>query len=763
MKKNLTLISLMFSVLMIVSVIGMVSAVVPDNCTVKVLSPIEGNHYDPLWINWTYIGNCNPSTYTLQYGPDCNGVIWDDIATLPSNTVPMSYWWDPAQENVPSGQYCIRVRMDPAQGDHISGYSGMWNLDLAKPYVNMSIGTPQTGSCDEGTGNCYVTQGTEITLTCNDDNPDESWQSGADYIQYQINNGDIQNYTEAFSFEEDSNHVLKYWCYDKVGKKSEEKTRNIYVNSEAPTLSRTVGEPKVSGCDSIWGSCNYYITQDTKICISATKGNSDHPTPGDLTYSCSATRWLNSPEGNGDKVGITLDANNCFDYNEDSYHELSCTATDALGNQGELTKRDIVDTAAPKTTLSYLGPNYNNEGAQWIDTVSRINLTATDSQPHPVGVDKTFYLVKKNIDASWCYGTNTSQWQETSKSDSNWMEYTSVFGLDEGCNAIEYYSNDSLGNSEDVNTMFVFSDHTAPETVKVVGDPKVSVNSVPLENWSENPGQNIEYKITTDTPISISCNDVGSNPSGVGDADYSGIYYRVVLDGHYSDKSAAWRFLKRDSTTVYFNENSEHLLEFYCVDNVNKTSATDSELFKVEGKAFTLRIGDKWDLISVPFNLLSSDPASIFGNSSEIQNVWGYENGTWKVYYPDNASMSTLTKITPGLGYWVKTTGKTSVLIGGELFNPQTVPSSVNLNSGWNLIGKYGTGYKASFCDLFSLTDAQGNPQWASLVGYNPKTQGFYGLNLFDNMRAGNGYWLGMKTDGLYFPSTVCPICLGKV
>ena len=39
----------------------------------------------------------------------------------------------------------------------------------------MSVGTPQVGDCDEGAGDCYVNQDTDITLSCTDDDPKADW------------------------------------------------------------------------------------------------------------------------------------------------------------------------------------------------------------------------------------------------------------------------------------------------------------------------------------------------------------------------------------------------------------------------------------------------------------------------------------------------------------------------------------------------------------------------------------------------------------
>jgi cysteine-rich repeat protein len=727
-------------------------------CNLVVDEPHSG-FYDPITIAWHLNGNaCNPIMYTVQYNTNCSSTTgWNNITQI-SSTGTMSYPWN----SLPiSGQYCVRVNalLDNCATGCCSttGYSGLFNLDLDKPYVNLTTGNSKSGECLEGqTGDCYVNTNTGINLTCSDDNPAYAWQSGVKNISYQITGTSVTDQSvhtvdgasTTLKFEEDSQHSVEYWCTDKVGKVSDHKTKSFIVESNTPELTRTVTGPQV--CPNGGDSCTKYFNLDTQICISLTN-LPEHTVPG-IGIAC---KW-----DYGDAEGILLGKHEsfsvanggCFNYTEDSYHTLVCNVTDALGNSYTHTPwMDIVDAKAPITTLSYIGPHYVNENLQWIDTASTINLTASDQTPHPVNGVTTYYR-EGIIDNKYCYKTNTSAFSGLT---GEFTTYVGPFGLNESCHAVEYFSTDALGNAEAIKTEFVFSDHTAPTLTKVVGKPNDAVNDLPLENWYQNPGQNIEWKVTQNTSIAISCTDGGNHPSGVGNAVYSGIWYRVVLDGQYNDSSAKWQFVQSDHATIQFTEQSEHLLEFKCIDNVNKTSAVDSELFKVIGETFDLTINDKWDLVSVPFNLLSSDVSDIFGNNSNIQSVWGYENGIWKVYYPNDLANSTLTEITPGHGYWVKTIDGTSVLIGGSLFNPATTPSSVNLNEGWNLIGKYGTGVKTPACELYSL-----NGKVVSLFGYDAPLQSFVGFNnntfTTGSLTAGEGYWLGLNSPGLYFPSSIC-------
>ncbi len=40
---------------------------------------------------------------------------------------------------------------------------------------------------------------------------------------------------------------------------------------------------------------------------------------------------------------------------------------------------------------------------------------------------------------------------------------------------------------------------------------------------------------------------------------------------------------------------------------------------------------------------------------NKYESVWAYINGLWKSYDPNQPYFSDLTTITPGVGYWIKT------------------------------------------------------------------------------------------------------------
>jgi hypothetical protein len=714
----------------------------PNNCQVQVLEPETGVWYDPVTIKWTFTGNCDPSTYTLQYQKSTEGSLtWHSIATVDSAEIPMEYdSWSPAE-----GDYKVRVRMDQGTGIHVSGYSGFFHIDLTDPVLTKTVGTPKV-SCESEECDYYVTTETPITLSC-----DDGKGSGVDYIEYTINDGEpvkVYKSEVTFSFAEPSQHELEAKCVDKVGKESNVDNEIFFVDTKAPEITKTVNGPKVGDCppNSLDDKC-YIAVDETEIQVSAVDSG-EHQVGVDKCYYWYYVGDQRFPSsGTYSTFPIT--------FPQESSHELHLVCKDLLGNKVEDVEIFLVDDSAPETSVGFEGPYYEEQGVEWIDGVSKVVLTAQDSGPHPSGIADTYYRTQLVQDESYCNRERDwSEWETTSKNALDWNTYEGSFPIaEQSCHAIEYYSVDALGNEEDVQVYFVFVDKTAPKNIKEVGKPSHECgedDSKCLENW--------DWVITMDTPITLSCEDQNPHPSGVGE-----ICYRWFLDGDLviedGSNEEGWICLSQDEVVVQFNEESEHQLDFYCVDNVNKKSEVDSELFKVEGKEFVIKLYKKWNLISIPFNLIGSDVKEVFdqlGDNLEI--VWGYDNitGGWHVYSPDGPS--DLETIEPGYGYWVKVKEDAELKVGGSLLSPGPgVPPSRPVVKGWNLIGHYGLDEKSAYCSLLSLVDTNiGHPRWSALFGYDAVSDEFESLNTLDTTYPGKGYWVEMDVDDSYSPATAC-------
>ena len=448
------------------------------------------------------------------------------------------------------------------------------------------------------------------------------------------------------------------------------------------------------------------------------------------------------------------------------------------------------DNVTPQTNKTYGEPFFSNGTSEWINSSTLITLNATDNEfICPAGLFGTFYRTTLVGDIN-CL--NNEVCQETNGSG-GWNFYTGPFSIgEESCHLIEFFSNDTAGNMEKVNKQCVFVDNSAPEPNKTVSEPKeqwdgqdAQFYDIADKCWASENG--IEcWKVTTLTQVKLDCSDPEPHP-----VNHEQVCFNVNFDGEDITGKYCEGFESGEMqngfccvlgqeapVAIHFTEESEHNLQFYCVDKLGNKGPIDEEKFKVEGDNFEIWINKKWNLISVPFVLLNSSPELVFEDvAEEVKAVWTYEGNTWFVFTPDGIENDNLESIQPGAGYWVLANNMTMLTIGGTLFSPVITPPSKEIGAGWNLIGYYGNedgdgnpilvyhgpdgNGKQAICSLGSLVDTVfGHPKWNSLLTYwepfNPDP--WVELGFFDNMDPGAGYWLEIDKDESYSFSTTCPI-----
>jgi hypothetical protein len=408
-----------------------------------------------------------------------------------------------------------------------------------------------------------------------------------------------------------------------------------------------------------------------------------------------------------------------------------------------------------KAECDYFGDS-NEANACWFAAKTTTFALSSDYTAQYGRAVQTYYRQRWKLDYNSAWGA----W-------SAWHPYTAPFSFaEDSIHEIEYYSLDPVCQIEEThNYEMDIIDSLAPMPVKTVGEPKEVCT----------PDMNCEWHITTTTPVTLDCRDQMPHPS-----DNTMVCYRYYWDNKLMQD---WKCVKAPAI-IFFPEECQHRLDFYCKDALENTSETDSELFKVDGTSIKIPLYKKWNLISVPFPLLDSSPGTVFGDIDEnIGSVWTYDAiaKKWLVWRPDSPSTSNLAGIQPGWGYWVSYIGEKGLLtLGGALFSPATTPASRPLAQGWNLIGYYGTDWQEyepsalcglegpcygqnAYCSLGSLVESQSRfPNWNSLVSYlnhgNHNTEWAY-LNVcgdIDMMHVGRGYWISMNAPMLYAPSTVC-------
>lgn len=145
-----------------------------------------------------------------------------------------------------------------------------------------------------------------------------------------------------------------------------------------------------------------------------------------------------------------------------------------------------------------------------------------------------------------------------------------------------------------------------------------------------------------------------------------------------------------------------------------------------------------WNLISLPVSSPESTPEKILSSiKGSYSVVWGYREGKWQSYTPDDALLGNLDALEAGYGYWIRMTEPEILSLTGT-----EAPQSISLNAGWNLIG-YNALKSAPIGDILNSADCRVETVWSYQHGnwllYDSANVAVSDL---DFMEPGFGYWV---------------------
>ncbi|MCK5018647.1 MAG: hypothetical protein KAS32_16420, partial [Candidatus Peribacteraceae bacterium] len=593
--------------------------------------------------------------------------------------------------------------------------------------------------------------------------------------------GDLPR-TYTFYFEEDSMHNLEYYCEDALGHCTGEHVQYYKVDSEAPTITKVLNGPYYGDCPPeegvvpLGGDDECFVDTATFITVTTVDNGAICAIDG-VECEWRYRVWTGLP--------IVLDIGPTewsewstvfpITFPEESYHELEIVCVDDLGNSVTDVEWFSVDKTPPRIEKYYGEPSIGDHPT-WISSDTPVFVDVYDDGPHKSGLKEVKYRVTLLDNNEYCeYNGPTIDGAQVAtvyncedawgSGDWMYMDAEDMESFDfkipeDSCHLIEIVAHDNVEKAS-THKQCVFVDNQGPTPEKTVGQPRTVWKPTAEEVffypeivdkcWSEDETKFIEcWKVTMQTPITMDCVDKQPHPVG---EDL--VCFRVELDGddatedycdNYYNEGAVYDMNDDGYCCLVgpvdfnFGEETEHNLDYYCVDLLGNEGEHDDEKFKVEGTVFEVPLYKKWNLISVPFVLLNSAPEEVFSDTPGVESVWAYdsEEDEWLVYSSGPAP-NTLNTIEPGWGYWVMEKEDSEMLrLGGSLFNTKTVPSSRNLVKGWNLIGYYGTSWELypwgdanfmcgdafefpdryiygdnAYCSLGSLVDTQeGYPKW---------------------------------------------------
>ncbi|MCK5321351.1 lamin tail domain-containing protein [Candidatus Pacearchaeota archaeon] len=437
----------------------------------------------------------------------------------------------------------------------------------------------------------YVKQGTAITLTAYDFNPDNDSNGGYNNLSGEYSNNVVIRYIVRWKNEsgdgwtvlvnrtgevnksviinlsEDSYHLIEYWAVDLCGEESEHRWELDIVDTQAPEITKQIIGPQ------------YYNETENKTYIDGvTRINLTcvDPEPHPVNDVSIYYRYrVDEGQGYGDWTDF-FSYGGVFGFPEQSKHELEYYCIDALGNEEEHKfEVDYVDKSPPNTTKTYGEPFYTDGLRKWINSSTPITLTSDDGDEiHDSGVAVTYWRNHWISDPKLGYNIcgmpedfcHPRYYHEYINPDEPWNIYTEpFFKPEESCHIIEYYSVDNVNKTEEKKWQCVFVDNSAPNTTKIVGEPKYYNDTDGTDWW-----------VTQETNITLNCSDVEPHPVG-----YEKLCYKISYDepewlteqycGNFSgDMEGDWCCLNDTNNpyTFHFTEDCFHDLEWYCEDKL---------------------------------------------------------------------------------------------------------------------------------------------------------------------------------------------------
>ncbi len=411
-------------------------------------------------------------------------------------------------------------------------------IDADPPSIIKEIGYPHCRL--QETDYCVDPQ-TPITLSA----VDQGCQGGVgvDLLRYQIwYNNSWSNWvtvdTEGTTIylSDPCMHILRVYARDYLGNNITE-TETFYVDSTAPRIETTVGEPHCSVEDDA-----FCVNTSTPITINVT----DDDCCPSLTvwYSINNKSWINITE----ELPYTLRLE------EQCEHILSVKAFDCLGHTSWDNRTLYVDETPPVINITVGDPQCELHPGE--------EYCITSDTPLTIDADNNDCCISSEITAR--YRINEGNWTDLPR-----LPWT-VFIEEQCMHTLHVEAEDCLGNTASSQMLF-YVDDTTPEIDIQVGMPHCMVRESPL--------QSEEYCVNTSTPITINATDSGCC------SDLT-VWYRINNDS-WSDITEQLPYVLR------FGEACRHNLSVKAFDCLGHTSWDNRTLYVDETPpVINITVGD---------------------------------------------------------------------------------------------------------------------------------------------------------------------------
>ncbi len=182
----------------------------------------------------------------------------------------------------------------------------------------------------------------------------------------------------------------------------------------------------------------------------------------------------------------------------------------------------------------------------------------------------------------------------------------------------------------------------------------------------------------------------GDNP----DAEFSDSHAKVYITGiTLNGGDASSRLSRVDDAQFALQAGNlaqgRHEVAYTAVDEAGNEAEGEFAFSVVARGAYEIDISPGWNLISVPGTPVDPSLNAVIPPSGGISAVMSYQDGNWltAAVGEDGSWRGSLTEIEAGYGYWVFATSFATV--APLIPEPETtsLPPTVRVNHGWNLLG----------------------------------------------------------------------------
>ncbi|MBN2228585.1 MAG: hypothetical protein JW779_03255 [Candidatus Thorarchaeota archaeon] len=387
----------------------------------------------------------------------------------------------------------------------------------------------------------YITSWSEFYLTFSDD------ISGVSLSFYRIDGGSWIEYDDPFYiFGSDGYHTLGFYSIDTAGNCELETTVWFFLDNTAPVTTKSIGSPTVGE----------FVTTETVFALTSVDAGIGYFW---TFYRINGGSWIEY----SDPFSLL---------GPDGEYTIEFYSVDFVANE-EIFQSQVhrLDNTPPETVLSFGEPI----SGDYITSVTPISLAANDGLG--VGVDSIFYCI------------NGGGWETYSGS-------FTVLGPDDTY-LIEYYSIDYLGNTEDVLSIVINLDNSAPISSLVIGTP-----------YSD------PY-LTSFTEISINVADGGSGVAALFYSIDSGLYVPYI--GPFTLPSV----------------DGLHSISYYGIDNLGNMETSVTEQFVVDDTSPVTSIIEGSPIFNSYITSATSLSLSAIDEGVGVDSIfYRIDEGAWVLY-----------------------------------------------------------------------------------------------------------------------------------